>query len=179
MINKIPLIVFFFLALVFALFSTALFPRLHTLPFAPFIPLVISRHSLVKSLWLAAFVGFCMDLLTSQASFGLYSLCFTLTTAVLYRHKWHFFMDKPIGLPSFTFLFALISTPIHLVLLSIFGKAISISAQSLFSDFLMMPIIDGVYAFLWFNCPIIWYYYIKKTKPHLLLYQKLFKRNEA
>ena len=110
--NKIPLSLFFFIALIFAVLAASFFPTWRCSPFAPLIPLVLARYSLAKSLWAALFIGLCMDLITSSAPFGLYSLCFTLTSAFLYKHRRHFFIDKAIGLPSFTFFGSLLS-PVH------------------------------------------------------------------
>ena len=144
---------------------------------APLIPLVLARYSLAKSRWAALFIGLFMDLITSSAPFGLYSLCFTLTSAFLYKHRRHFFIDKAIGLPSFTFFGSLLSTCIFLLLLALFGAPIPITKQSILADFFFMPALDGVYAFLWFNCPVIAYNYIKKHKPHLQIYKKIYKRH--
>ena len=136
-----------------ALFFGALFPSVRILAFAPFLTMTYSRLNLTKSLWVAAFSGLIIDLLSSSLPFGIHSLDYTLVTLLLHRYR-NYFVDKPIGLASFTWIFSLLSTAIQTVLFLLFGTKLPFTLQGTITDFLAFPLFDALYAFLGFSCPM-------------------------
>ncbi len=156
--KKPPLYFPFLLAFLMTLISTAVFPGIRLMTFAPFFALSYYRLSFPKALWLSFGCGLLLDLLSSELRFGLYALASTAITAVLYMQKRHFFEDKPLAFAAFSALISLVLTAFLLFLTDI-----KLDFTSLLTNLLLMPAIDGLYAFLWFTCPMKLYIYIQKT----------------
>ncbi len=150
--------IYFAETLFFLFFFTAVFPKLTLCFFAPFLVYVISKNSLKKSLWIACVCGIFLDLFCSEVRFGLMALNFTLTTLILHRHKWHFFVEKKVGIFSFTAIFSAISVALYWLFLRMMGNTLPFTARGLLSNFVIMSIIDGIYAIIWFNIPLIIYH---------------------
>lgn len=161
--RQIPLYFSFSLAFFAAVFGTVFFPFLHLSFFAPFLALCYHASNLSKSLWIAVVCGVILDLMSSEFKFGLHTLGFVLATLVLYPQKRHFFEDKPLALSIFTVIIAAGLTLLQFVLIHLFDRGISFSALTFLTDVILMSIVDGLYAFLWFTCPMRLYIYIKKV----------------
>src|SRR3990167_6718881 len=112
--RRLPLWFPFLFALFYALFGACLFPKLHLHPFAPFLAILCYKTTLIKTLWLASLAGLCIDLFSSPLYFGLYGLNYCVTTLFLYKHRHHFFEDKPFSIPLFTLLISAVSSLIEL-----------------------------------------------------------------
>lgn len=160
--KKVPLYFPFSLALLFALFGSALFPQIHLLAFSPFLALLYNRRNFVRALWIASLCGFAIDLLSSEFRLGIHALNYCLTTLLLYKQKRHFFEDKSLALSLFTLLISIVSTVLQLLLISIFDRALPLSGKLLITDLILMPIADAGYAFLWFSCPMKLFAIIQK-----------------
>lgn len=160
--RQVPLYFSFSLALFFALFGTVFLPHVRLLAFSPFLALLYNRSSFTTSLWIASLCGLAIDLLSSEFRLGIYALNYSLTTLLLYKQKRHFFEDKPLALSLFTILISIVSTILQLLLISIFDRALPLSGKLLITDLIIMPIVDAIYAFLWFSCPMMLFLYIKK-----------------
>ncbi|MBY0528712.1 MAG: hypothetical protein K2P51_00810 [Rhabdochlamydiaceae bacterium] len=168
--KTVPLSFPFFLSLFFTAFGTVFFPQIRLIAFAPFLALLYSRAPFLFSLWISAIAGLCIDLFGSQSRFGLYALNYCLTTFILYKHKRHFFEDKPIALSCFTAIISSLSTLLQLCLSSIFDQAIPFSWKFVSFDLLMMPCIDALFAYVcFFNCMKL---YIKVKSIH---WQQVFE----
>lgn len=154
----------FLLSLLATLFCSIFFPNLHLLTFSPFLALFCMRNSFLNALWIAVLSGLILDLLSSSIGFGLNALAYTIATVFLYKQKRHFFVDQPLALSVYTVLF---SSTISCILY-IFQN-IPFSLSIVISEFILMPILDGIYAFLWFTCPIKLYHYGKKVGWRYLL----------
>jgi rod shape-determining protein MreD len=161
--RQVPLYFSFSLAIFFTLFGSVFLPHVRLLTFSPFLALLYNQSNFLKSLWLASLCGLIVDLLSSEFRLGIHALNYCLTTLLLYAQKKHFFEDKPLALSLFTLLISIVSTLIQLVLISIFDRALPLSGKLLVTDLILMPAIDGLYAFLWFSCPILLFLSIKKT----------------
>jgi cell shape-determining protein MreD len=148
----------FFLGLFSAIFCSVFFPNFHILPFTPFLALACMRKSFLTTLWLSVLSGIVMDLITSELGFGLNALALTVVSGIMYRQKHHFFADSPLALSIYTTLISSL-TSFFLLLL----QGVTLSPSILFSELIFMPILDGVYAFLWFTCPMKLYHYGKKV----------------
>jgi len=94
-------------------------------------------------------------MLSSHSRLGLYAMNFTLTAWILYGQRRHFFADVASTLPLMTFFFSVISTIIQGVLLNTFEGSFQISREWLFSDLVVMPLLDASYAFLVFILPYL------------------------
>ncbi len=172
--KNVPLWFPFFLALFFAAFGTVFFPQFRLIAFAPFLAILYSRTSFLSSLWLAALSGLCIDLFCSQSRFGLYALNYTMTTFILYKHKRHFFEDKPIALSCFTALISCLSTLVQLCLSSVFDQEIPFTWKLAASDLLVMPCIDALFAYVCFFSSMKLYIKFKRINFRQLI-QRLRK----
>jgi rod shape-determining protein MreD len=143
----------FVLSLIALLLRATLFPSLPILAFAPVIALAALRLSLLKSLWLSALCGALIDLL-SDDPIGLHALNYTLIAGLLYRFRKHFLHDQPLHLSVFTALISSSSTLLQLFLLFLFDRRVPFDGKWIFADLIGMPIIDAVYAFVWFAAPL-------------------------
>lgn len=139
------------------------------LVFVPLLAICYQRYSLLQCLWISALIGLIFDLLIMEQRFGVYSICYTLTTLIAYRHKHNFFEDKPLALSLYasfiSCLFSCFQLASHL-----FGSAfLPLTPRLILTDLFLMPLCDGIYAFLWFTCPLALYTYIKKVGIRRLL----------
>lgn len=158
-----PLYFPFLLALFATLFGTIFFPNIRLVTFAPFLAFSYNRLSLPKVLWLSFGCGLIIDCLSAELHFGLYALNFVIVSAILYSQRRHFFEEKATALALFTTVIAALSTTLQLVLIHIFDKEMALSWKTYLTDVVGMSILDGIYAFLWFTCPMRLYTYIEKT----------------
>jgi rod shape-determining protein MreD len=146
----------FFLLFFISIFSMIVFSSLLEIKFIFFAPLIIFlfyRTSIISILWISAILGLIQDLLSSNF-FGFNTLCYTLTTMTLYKGK-RFFNEKPVNLSIFTAVYSIIFSIFSPILFFIFDKKINLSIKCLGTDLIMYPILDGIYAFLFFSIPII------------------------
>jgi rod shape-determining protein MreD len=162
---------FFFVALLFLMIAP--FPLL---PFSPYLALLYRRSSFIKSLWIAALCGGVMDLFTDRP-FGLYAFNLTLVTFLLYRLR-VYFVDKPIGLASYTAVLSLSTTLISWILFSLTGQSLPITFQGIVANFLFMPLADSLYGILCFILPLTFYRLGKRLYFRFLLIREEFKTKE-
>ena len=66
------------------------------------------------------------------------------------------------ALLMYTAVISSVATLLQLLFIPLFDRGIALSARSLITDALVLPIMDGIYGFLWFTCPMRLYIYIKK-----------------
>jgi len=161
--RQVSLLYSFALAISAALFGTVFFPNLRLMAFAPFLAIAYNRLSLTSALWISTLCGLALDLFSSQMHFGFFSLSYALTTLLIYQQKRHFFDEKPQALSIFTALISIVATCIQLLLNYLFDKQILFSWKLVMSDLIGMPMIDALYAFLWFTLPIRLYLHIKQV----------------
>jgi len=162
------LLLAFILANLFALSLRALFPSLPLFPYSPLFALWIASLSLPYALWSAFGMGLFMDLLSSSPM-GIHAINFCLTTLVLYRERRHFVSDNPYNLSLFTLLFSFVSALFYALLISLFDRRMAISGKWVLTDLLLLPIADGVYAFVWFTLPFM---IGEKVQKRIKLYLK-------
>jgi len=146
-----------------AIFGSVIFPYLHLSFFAPFLALTYHAATLSKSLWMALLCGVILDLISSEFKFGIYTLTLVLATLILYAQKRHFFEDKPLALSLFTAIISGVLTLLQFVLVHLFDRGIPFSSLTALTDVIFMSVVDGLYAFLWFTCPMRLYIYTKKV----------------
>ena len=172
--NKITLRLYFafITGLVFAVFSSSL-TGLKLVHFAPFLILLFYQKDFISSLWISALCGLIVDIFSSN-SFGLFALCYTTGSFFLYKEK-RFFNDKAISLSVFTSIYSLIFSLFTPLLFFIFDKKINLSIKWLLTDVIIMPLFDGLYAFMFFALPILLIKQVKKInfKTLWITYKKI------
>ena len=143
----------FLLALIALALQGILVPRLAILAFAPFLALATLRCKHKQALWLSVLSGAVIDLL-SDDPMGLHALNYTLITALLFPFRKHFLYDQPLHLSLFTGLISVLSTILQLALLFLFDRRVPFEGKWVFADLVGMPVIDALYAFVWFAAPL-------------------------
>ena len=162
----------FFLSLFFNAFLSSIFP-LKLIYFAPFLTILFYKNSFLNILWLSVICGLITDSFSSS-TFGIYSLNYLIASFFLYREK-RFFNDSIINTSIFTSIYAAIFSLFNPLLFFIFDKKVILSIKWLITDIILMPIIDGIYAFLFFALPLYFIAYIKKVdfKKLWITYKKM------
>lgn len=151
-------ILLFFLV---SFFSMIFFSNIKFIFFAPLIIFLFYNISFISILWIAAILGFTQDLFSSTF-FGINAISYLVSSIILYREK-KYFNDKPINLSIFTMVFSIIFSILSPILFFIFDKKINLSITWIITDIIMYPILDGIYAFLFFAMPILFFEYLKKV----------------
>jgi rod shape-determining protein MreD len=155
------------LIIAFLMASMALFlqgiilPRIAILAFAPFIALVMMRCEMSRALWMSALSGCLVDLL-SDDPIGLHALNYTIVAFILYRVKNHFSYDQPFHLSLYTSFVSSLSTGLQLMLLFLFDRRVPFDGRWFLADFIGMPVIDALYAFVWFAAPLVLFDKLKR-----------------
>lgn len=142
------------LALLPTLFAPALFPAIRLLFLAPAIVWLYYKLPFQGALWTSFSAGLLIDLLSSDYRFGMIALTYTATTALLYRQKRHFYAQGWSTLPILTWLFALLSTTLQVVLLAMIDEGLPIGWRWAATDLLLLPIADSCWALLGFALPL-------------------------
>lgn len=145
--------IFFAIALLSFIFIPVVFPLVPLFYLVPFIILSYYQFSYIGSLWISLACGVLVDCFSVHAFFGLNAFVYCLTTSILYNQRSNFFADKISTLPLMTALFSAMATFIlMLCTLILEGKNI-FSFRLVFTDLLVMPLFDSLYAFLFFVIP--------------------------
>lgn len=160
--TSIPLLYVFLITLLCTLFSTAVYPQIHLIPFAAFFALLYLRTSLTASLWIALGCGLLLDLISSDLRFGFYALNTCLTTLLLHRQKKHFFEEKLHSICLLTGSISASITIFHWVFYSTTHLECNLSWKLFFIDFILLPICDALAVFLWIYLPVILFIYSRK-----------------
>lgn len=152
----------FSLACIAFLICSAWAPFLHLHFFAPFLALTYYAKPFSKAVGISLFCGLLLDLFSSEFRFGVMTLSSVATTLLLYSQKKHFFEDKPLALSLFTMVISTAFFVVEICLVYLFDRDIPITLATFCIDGIFMSAIDGLYAFLWFTCPLKLYKYLKK-----------------
>lgn len=161
------LIVVFALSLFCAIAGPYFLPSIRLLAFAPFLTILFTRCNLITCLWCAFGCGLIMDLLSSQMQLGIHALNYILITLALFRLRRRLVAHKPIALAILSSIFSLLSTTVQLLIMKIYGIAPPMNTLAYLSDLIVMPLFDGIYAFIGYTCPIIAYRFCRKTFKRL------------
>jgi len=163
-----PFCVCFLAMIFFPLF----FPSIRILSFAPLITLIISRLSRPIALWLATLSGVIIDLYSIATPFGFFALNYCIATLLIYQYRKYFLEEKIHIFALYSILFSFVSTFIGFILFAVIEVQLKLNIFTLFSDLILMPIFDGVYAYIVVLFPISAYKYL--MHPKRILY---FKRS--
>ena len=166
--KKFPILSFFLTLLLFLSLSV-LFPKLRLSFFAPFIVACYYHKYYVSCLWISIFCGLCIDFISFQSLFGIYSLNYCFTTYFVYQKKKYFFENNITNIPVLTGIFSLTSSCLQAIFLYILGFHFSLSFAWVFTELICMTVFDSAYAFLFFTLPfILLKMQTKKTKTFTL-----------
>lgn len=138
------------------LFATWLRPFITNIPvltFSPYIVYHLTHSSLKSLLWRAVLVGSLFDCFNSFLPFGFHIAIYPLCCSLLYRKRALLIGDKPFSLPLYTFVFAVVFSLAEHLYLCWTKTRIHINYTSLCTEFLLMPLFDGAYAFVCFTLP--------------------------
>ncbi len=160
--KRFQLTLIFSLCLALTLLAPIFLPFYRLNFFAPFIVIAYYHKSFENSLWLSFICGVILDLLNPLPRLGIYALNFCLTTCLLYSKKQHFFEDSLTTLPFMSFLFSLLSTMIQALIILLIIGGVVFSWSWVLTDLIIYPLIDGAFAFVCFNLPLL--YYSKKQR---------------
>lgn len=169
------LILAFFLSTFALILQCILQPPITLLAYVPFLALAILSASLVRALWLSALVGVIMDLISNHP-FGIHPLNYVLVTALLFRVRQHFLKEEPFHLSVLAALFSLFATIGQALLLFLFDKGVPLEGRWVLADFLGMPAIDGLYAFVAIAAPLALFAKCKKMWTLFWLKRKRLSR---
>lgn len=147
------LIFCFLLSIIALILQVVLFPQIAILPFCPFLSLVMLRTSFTQALWLGCIAGVLMDLISSDP-IGVHAVGYTLAISLLFRFKKHFLYEEPFHLSLLSALFSFTSTLLGLLLLFLFDRRVPLQGRWILTDLIGMPLIDGLFAFVWFAAPL-------------------------
>jgi len=160
--KKVPFWLPFLLALFAALFGSACFNPFPLLAFTPFLAFVFLRYPFIPSLWCAALCGLLLDCMGAELRFGWQTLIYSLMATIAYSQKKHFFDDKPLALSLYTAVISCLISALQLLFISFSRKHFPFEMKLLFTDLVLMPLLDGIYAFFWFTLPLKGYLAIRR-----------------
>ncbi len=153
------LILAFLLALSVWLMQATCVLNLQILAFIPFLAVLILKASLKKTLWLAALVGILVDLL-SDDPMGVHALNYVITCALFFRIKRLFHFEQ---LSLLAGMLSSLSTLLQWILLFLFDRRVPFNGKWIFADVVAMPVLDALYAFVWFHAPLALAVFLYKT----------------
>ncbi len=169
------LIIAFLLSTIALILQGILFPQITILAFSPFLALVVLRSSFTQALWLSAMAGTLMDLISNDPM-GMHALNYVIVSALFFRVKNHFLYDEPFHLSLFTVIVSITSTILQFLLLFLFDRRIPLEGRWVIADFLGMPAIDGLVAYVWFAAPLALFAKCKKMWDLFWLKRKRISR---
>ncbi|MBX7065898.1 MAG: rod shape-determining protein MreD [Parachlamydiales bacterium] len=155
------LILAFLLSTIALIFQSIFLPHISILAFSPFLALALLRGTFHQALWLSCISGCIMDLISNDPM-GVHALNYTLVAAILFKTRRHFLYDEPFHLSLLTAFFSFLSTIFQVLILFLFDRRVPVQGRWAIADFFGMPVIDGLYAFVWFAGPLALYSKQKK-----------------
>lgn len=151
----------FLLSVMALIFQSVLFPKISILAFAPFLALSILRTKISQALWLACFSGMVMDLISNDP-IGVHALNYVLSTTLLFKLKKHLLFEDPFHISVLSTIFSSVITFFGLFLLFLFDRRVPIEGKWILLDLFGMPVVDGLFAFVWFTAPLTLFSKCKK-----------------
>ncbi|HEV7738276.1 MAG TPA: hypothetical protein VGO47_13005 [Chlamydiales bacterium] len=148
-------------------------PSLPILPFIPFVALSLLLRPLSKTLFFSAGSGLLIDLISADP-FGIHALNHAVTAAFCFRARSFFSAESPLQLSLYTSICSLFSTTLQIALLFLFDRRVCFQGKWWLTEWTVLPLLDGLYAFLWFAGPLAVFriihrywalYWLKKKKP--------------
>jgi len=153
-LKSAQIILFFSLATLFQLIPWGSMWISHIHFYIPLLAFFSLSFSMPISLTGAIFSGLVLDLLTSTP-FGLFALNYSIATLILYRFK-RFFKKDPISFCLYTMTYSILCIFFESFLIYVLGNITHLSSllTATIYSMLIVPILDLLYAFLFFALPI-------------------------
>lgn len=142
------------MTLLVLLFLPHLFPKLKITYIAPLLALTALSAPVPKVYRSSLLAGALLDLLSSDTHFGFYSLSSLFATWVVHSQRHSFFADKLWGLALYTALFSIAKTVFEIISLAIFASLPPFDWKGICSECMIMSIVDGFYALIFFTGPL-------------------------
>ncbi len=149
------LIIPFCWGLVAVIFFPMASPSLNLSFFTAPLAFAYMHTTLAASLSLAVLSGLVMDSMTTSFPFGVHALILFVCTLFLYRFRQQFFKEKPFSLGVYSAFTSLCMTILTFLVNILLERALPFTWRGIISDFMIMPIIDGLFAIFWFSLPKI------------------------
>ncbi len=169
------IILAFLLSTTFLIIQAIFLPQISLLAFSPFLSLSLLKNSRAQALALSLLAGMLMDLISNDPM-GLHALNYVLVTALLFKIKRHFLYEDPFHFSLVTAIFSSLSTVFQLLLLFLFDRRVALQGRWILTDVLGMPVMDGLYAFVWFTAPLALYSRLKQLWDLFWLKRKKISR---
>lgn len=157
------ILLLFLLQLLLTFELNTFFPNLKVCFFIPFLAYLTYELPFIKLLWIALLSGLSFDAMSTQYILGAHAFSFTLSAAICYRLKKFFFKDRKLTLLMVASALSFSNALILTVLFSPFEQRL-FSGLSLFSDYIVYPVVEGVTAFILYTLPVSLLSYFKVIK---------------
>ncbi|MGL4348688.1 MAG: hypothetical protein ACRCSV_04455 [Chlamydiales bacterium] len=148
-----------------AIFFPILFPNVRFVFFAPLQAFLFIRSPLVLSLWVSLFIGLFLDCTTTSFPFGIHTILCVAIAFLMYGRKKHFFEEKIFSWVLYSALISSLYTALLFFCNLLVNVPPPLSLRGIFSDMVIMAIIDGIYTLIWFKLPM----YIINRLQHLFV----------
>jgi hypothetical protein len=170
--NLLPALILSYLG---SLIIAWIFPWIRPIGYVGALVLTISRFPLSYALWISAGIGLLIDISSASIPFGFFAINYSLSTLIIFRYRKFFSEEKIEIFPLYAILFSFTSTSIHFILYGLIDLQLKLRLFTILTDLLLMPIFDGVYAFLFVFGPLSLYHHLL-TKKQILLYRRIYKK---
>ena len=172
-----PLWLFFFLACILECSSHLFAPPYPCLFFAPFFVCAYQTLSGLRSLALAAIIGLLLDLLSADYPMGFFMGSYMVVTLLLYARQ-RDFTSYLMGLFCSTWIFSSLMTGVQWICLWLFYTAPPLTWRGIFTDGILLPLADALYALCLFFFPAVFYRSLKKKWFRFLFFLKRSTRKK-
>ncbi|MCH9633660.1 MAG: hypothetical protein S4CHLAM7_03910 [Chlamydiae bacterium] len=152
--NKTQHFVFFLFALLPTLFLPLFIIPIPFTTIPPYLIISLYKRSLSFAFSQAFFMGFVLDLLSSETPFGFWTLNFILTLYSIRMVKHLFYIEKLMSIPILTFFFSSTSTLLYVLMTHIFCSKTHLTIKWFLSDLVALPICDALFALIVFSLPL-------------------------
>ena len=142
------------LPLALTLLSFVLFPKIKLTFIAPLLTLSALTLDTPRVYRYAILGGFLLDLLNSEYLFGFFTASCLFATWVVHSQRHNFFADKLWGLALYTSLFSFAKIIFEIIALGFFSSLPPFTWKGIFSECIIMSVVDGFYALLIFTGPM-------------------------
>ena len=166
-LRKLSLSVCFLSALMMTFLLGAFYPWIRTYLFVPVLILTLYQKPLSSCLFASFFCGLFVDLFSGGERLGLYGMNWCLSLWIVSQFKTHFFADHLTTLSLMTYLFSLISSLIQPILLTLLETSFHLSWGWLWTNILLLPILDACIALCVFIVPALglqWFFLWLRSK---------------
>lgn len=137
-----------------AIFFPLFFPKVRLVFFAPLQAFLFIRYSFIFSLWLSLGMGLFLDCASTSFPFGMHTILCVAIVFFLYSRKKHFFEEKIFSWVLYSSLLSSLYTALLFFCNLLMSLPPPLSLRSIFSDMVIMAIIDGIYTLIWFKLPM-------------------------